>query len=56
MKKNLMTQSLIDLVKMITLNPARALVLDPHIGKLAAGMKADVTMSQVKNLIRMRVY
>ena len=30
--------------KMITVNPARALALDTHIGSLAPGLKADITV------------
>jgi adenine deaminase len=31
-------------IKMITVNPAQALALDNHIGKLAPGLKADITV------------
>ena len=33
-----------DWVKMITINPARALALDAYIGRLAPGLKADITV------------
>jgi 5-methylthioadenosine/S-adenosylhomocysteine deaminase len=33
-----------DWIKMITTNPATALALDGHIGKLAQGLKADITV------------
>jgi cytosine/adenosine deaminase-related metal-dependent hydrolase len=32
-----------DWVKLITINPARALALEDHIGRLAPGLKADIT-------------
>jgi cytosine/adenosine deaminase-related metal-dependent hydrolase len=34
---------------MITVNPARALALDTHIGRLAPGMKADITIVRSRN-------
>lgn len=34
---------------MITVNPARALALDMHIGRLAPGMKADITIVRSRN-------
>jgi 5-methylthioadenosine/S-adenosylhomocysteine deaminase len=33
-----------DWIKMITVNPARALALDARIGRLAPGLKADITV------------
>jgi 5-methylthioadenosine/S-adenosylhomocysteine deaminase len=33
-----------DWIKLITVNPARALALDGHIGRLAVGKKADITV------------
>jgi hypothetical protein len=34
---------------MITVNPAKALALDTHIGRLAPGMKADITIVRNRN-------
>ena len=39
----------LDLVKMITSNPARALGLEAHLGRLAAGLKADITVVGLKD-------
>jgi cytosine/adenosine deaminase-related metal-dependent hydrolase len=33
-----------DWIKMNTVNPAKALALDAHMGKLAVGLKADITV------------
>ncbi len=38
-----------DSVKMITINPAKGLALDGHIGKLAQGLKADITVLRSTN-------
>ena len=38
-----------DWIKMITVNPSKALALDSEIGKLAQGLKADITVLQSKN-------
>ena len=38
-----------DWIKMITVNPSKALALDAQIGKLAPGLKADITVLQSKN-------
>jgi cytosine/adenosine deaminase-related metal-dependent hydrolase len=38
-----------DWIKMITTNPAKALALDGQIGKLAQGLKADITVLRAKN-------
>jgi 5-methylthioadenosine/S-adenosylhomocysteine deaminase len=38
-----------DWIKMITINPSKALALDSEIGKLAPGLKADITVLQSKN-------
>ena len=38
-----------DWIKMITTNPAKALALDGHIGRLAQGLKADITVLTSKN-------
>jgi cytosine/adenosine deaminase-related metal-dependent hydrolase len=34
---------------MITVNPSKAVALDAQIGKLAQGLKADITVPQPKN-------
>jgi len=36
--------ALTDWIKMITVNPAKALALDQHIGRLAPSLKADITV------------
>ena len=36
-------------IKMITVNPARALALDAHVGRLAPGLKADITIIKAKD-------
>jgi 5-methylthioadenosine/S-adenosylhomocysteine deaminase len=38
-----------DWIRMITINPARALALDAHIGRLANGLKADVTVLRARS-------
>lgn len=38
-----------DWIKMITINPAKALALDSHVGRLAQGLKADITVLTSKN-------
>jgi cytosine/adenosine deaminase-related metal-dependent hydrolase len=38
-----------DWIKMITVNPAKALALNDHIGSLRAGLKADVTVLKTLN-------
>jgi cytosine/adenosine deaminase-related metal-dependent hydrolase len=38
-----------DWIKMITINPATALALDHHVGKLAPGLKADITVLKSKS-------
>ncbi len=38
-----------DWIKMITINPSKALALDAQIEKLAPGLKADITVLQSKN-------
>ena len=37
-----------DWIKMITINPARALALDDRIGRLAKGLKADITVLRAR--------